>query len=778
VASGFFAYPSFPTHLGETIGAAIDDARQYHAIETLRNWKELDIPGRFISTEILRGIDASDFLVADITSINFNVTYEIGYAIGLGKRILIVRNEAFAKSEDEKIKRLGIFDSLGYQSYENSKELAVHIRSLRDLAPHSLNIAQNRASPIYVTKPRYQTDYAIRLLARLKKTGFDFRSFDPTEQPRLSASEAIQQVSASYGVLIYLVPAAMDDAWTHNIRAAFLAGLAQGMGRITKIIQEGEDPVPLDYRDFALPIKHPTAIDTAVADFAGEVTERMQGSDQNDDITEQSVLEQVSFGASSAENEIKELAGYYLPTDDFRRALRGEVRLIVGRKGSGKSAVFFRVRDKVSSSRTTVVLALKPDGYQLVKLKERVLVALDQGSSEHTVTAFWQCVLLLEIARAALVKDKPSFKHDSTLYESYRDLESKFKAYGYEVDQGDFAERISALVYRIEARFLEGSLSEEARVLTSPEVTRIIYDEDISPLQEALVEFLKLKDYVWVLFDNIDKGWTPTGIDALDVMILRALIEASRKIERSFLERNIEVHTLTFLRNDVYELLLDSTADRGKEQKVLVDWRDIDALKELIKLRLRSSLEDKSASFEDLWMRICVRHVDGEDSARYLIDRCLMRPRYLLDLLNQVRGVALTLGHEKITAEDIKKGVEFFSSDVVQDTDLELRDMFPEQAGVLYAFIGSDYKLSDDDARLALLMAGIPEGNIEGIMRLLLWFGFFGVDDENYDPRFIYNFQYNVKTFGAYVRKRVSDGALLSINPAFWSALDIKKTSM
>src|SRR3546814_4525223 len=93
-----------------------------------------------------------------------------------------------------------------------------------------------------------------------------------------------------------------------------------------------------------------------------------------------------------------------------------------------------------------------------------------------------------------------------------------------------------------------------------------------------------------------------------------------------------------FLRNDVYELLLDRTADRGKEQKVLVDWRDPEALKQVVALRISASLGEGLSSLDELWPRIAVRHIHGEDSYQYIVDRCLMRPRYLLDLLKHARS--------------------------------------------------------------------------------------------------------------------------------------------
>src|SRR3546814_11064399 len=103
-------------------------------------------------------------------------------------------------------------------------------------------------------------------------------------------------------------------------------------------------------------------IDEAIADLAGEVIQKFSEVDRSSESTDESILAKVHFGASSAENEITDLADYYLATDEFRRALQGAARLVVGRKGSGKSAVFFRVRDKISSSRRNICLALKTAG--------------------------------------------------------------------------------------------------------------------------------------------------------------------------------------------------------------------------------------------------------------------------------------------------------------------------------------------------------------------------------------------------------------------------------
>ncbi|MGI8734584.1 MAG: hypothetical protein ACR2LM_14930 [Pyrinomonadaceae bacterium] len=72
----------------------------------LTSWEENDIPGRFIVEPILSKIEEGNILIADITRLNFNVVFEIGYAIGCSKRVALIKNSAITGS-DELIRQIG-----------------------------------------------------------------------------------------------------------------------------------------------------------------------------------------------------------------------------------------------------------------------------------------------------------------------------------------------------------------------------------------------------------------------------------------------------------------------------------------------------------------------------------------------------------------------------------------------------------------------------------------------------------------------------------------------
>src|SRR5205807_1729173 len=112
------------------------------------------------------------------------------------------------------------------------------------------------------------------------------------------------------------------------------------------------------------------------------------------------------------------------------------------------------------------------------------------------------------------------------------------------------------------------------------------------------------KTGLWVLFDNLDKGWSAQGVTEDDLILIRSLLDASRKLEQGLQAKDIDCHTIIFLRNDIYSLLVGATPDRGKEIRASLDWSDSELLREMLKRRLVFNGLDRKASFEQLWRMI------------------------------------------------------------------------------------------------------------------------------------------------------------------------------
>ena len=164
----FVAYPSEPWELSSTIRAAVKLANSEAGEARYETWEHADIAGRLLAPQILSGIETAPVLVADVTRLNFNVTYEIGYAIGAKKRVRLVRNSTIT-SDDALVLSTGIFDTLGHDKYASSEDLAEILLSSFDLLPLKTEEELDTKAPVYLLECPVRTPEIVRIVARVKK---------------------------------------------------------------------------------------------------------------------------------------------------------------------------------------------------------------------------------------------------------------------------------------------------------------------------------------------------------------------------------------------------------------------------------------------------------------------------------------------------------------------------------------------------------------------------------------------------------------------------------
>lgn len=70
----------------EDIRLAVKQINESKNIE-ITTWEDLAIGGKYIIKGILDAIDRCDLFICDLTYLNFNVLYELGYAISKQKNL-------------------------------------------------------------------------------------------------------------------------------------------------------------------------------------------------------------------------------------------------------------------------------------------------------------------------------------------------------------------------------------------------------------------------------------------------------------------------------------------------------------------------------------------------------------------------------------------------------------------------------------------------------------------------------------------------------------------
>ena len=161
---------------------------------------------------------------------------------------------------------------------------------------------------------------------------------------------------------------------------------------------------------------------------------------------------------------------------------------------------------------------------------------------------------MLEICRKILEKDQNRHRYDHSLSEKYENLATLYHA-ERNAGEGDFSERLLVLSDELIKMYQNKYGIAQGKRLTTDEVTGLLHATTISKLKLALSDYLCHKEQVLVLFDNLDKGWSYRGIESGDILILRCLIDASRKVQREMRKIGIQISCVVFIQNDIYQLL-------------------------------------------------------------------------------------------------------------------------------------------------------------------------------------------------------------------------------
>jgi hypothetical protein len=766
-ARALFLYPSRPDTIASTIEAGVGVLRKRFATDTWTTWKEFKVTGQLVFCEICKRMRGADVIVADVTTLNFNLLFEIGVALGLGIPVIPIRDTSIVTNTDDFV-ALGLLDTIGFADFRNSDDIATRVGAALDtpgVTVPSLEI--NREVPLYVVRGHVKTEGDLRIFSTLKGSALRFRMWDPEETPRISLYDVQKNVASSMAVLVHLMSSNRAGANVHNARCALVAGLAMASGKQVLMLQEEHTAQPIDYRDLVFSYTNVGKVPKLLEDFIRGLITSLQDSTIGQTKTPPRFLERINLGDIAAENEIVPLRSYFVRTAQFSEARRGTARIVVGRKGAGKTALFYGLRDSIPRGHGHIVLDLKPEGHQFTKLREVVLSRLTLGLQEHTLTAFWNYILLCELAERVREADYSWAERDERRHQRYTAAMAEYSRQ-VPADVGDFSERLARQVDRLEQRF---SPHVGAEQLTGGALTEMLFSGEIRALDDALAPYLQEKDAVWILVDNLDKGWPTRGARSEDILILRTLLEATRKLQRQFDQREVEFHSLVFLRNDIYDHLLVQTPDKGKETSIALYWDDEDTFREIVRQRMASStgLDD---DFPRLWGRAFTAAVGAKESFHYMTERTLMRPRDLLTFVNRAVGVAINRGHEQVTEDDILKAEESYSEDMLINTVFELKDVYPESMDALYKLAGAPTVLDHNDITNRLNVALQGKLPTEEFIEILLWFGFLGVAVEGHQPMYSYQVRYNIDKLLAAVDGRAGRYV---IHPAFHHALEIAK---
>lgn len=364
-------------------------------------------------------------------------------------------------------------------------------------------------------------------------------------------------------------------------------------------------------------------------------------------------LNDINWGADSAEND-PHLLEYFQYSAAFTRLSQKQKQLVVGRKGSGKSALRQKLTEHFSSQDETFVIAISPT-FNVIRsiLNDRALVENfgDEVFFQHT----WLRQILLDCLVAVGHKAKGSYATDSMAF-------ARKVADELNRTSKDLLENISDVLTKVRAKV--GNLGEFG-IQLEKELRNIA---DVDALEHHLTEISKKGAKFVVIFDDLDQGWDNSKLsNDLILGLLRAAMILNGKIENLF--------PMIFLREDVYTLLMPLTQHADKYRNIEpIKW-GIEELMNLLADRINFNRKQFGLGPEDQpFHSVFPVSVGTTHTDNWLFERTLARPRELLQL---ARIYTESLSGEEPSDSALKQAEVGYSSWKLSDLCSEYSNQYP-----------------------------------------------------------------------------------------------------
>lgn len=794
-ATGFFAYPSIPKDRSEIMEKAVSIVNREKSRTKFRvvSWASMSKRSARIISNILEEIEMAQIFIADISGLNYNVLFEVGFAFGRKKKLILFIQGFSSRERKDDLIELELINGLYINTYQNSEELAeLILNNIGDCQPeilkYGVNLTENPNQNMGLFLKGYANhEIGLSALKAFKECFNKVNVDDWVEDSEQNLRWYVTEIVKSSGIAALFVDAKWDNSKKINARFSFLCGLAAALDKRVLMIGLPEFNTPLDYKDILTIPKTALLAETETKKYfqscgislsptVQELTPDI-GKDENannlsnfNEFDKQLVLLDINIGNSIAENEEEELSEYFIRTGPYMKALNATQAVIVGSKGSGKTANFFRLRDDFKRHPKNIVCEIKPSDYKMERFLNAIR-SLDQanGLEGHIIENVWKTIIYCEVIGIFSNELK-----ERLVVVGQTDNEQKLVA---------FAKKHSDLIncpFEKKLEIASKWLEEES--FDADNFSKKIHDGFLSEARRVLLPLITKRSKAIILLDNLDKAWAVDSDLDLQAKVVLNLLGINRRLKSDF---EIEVSLLVFLRRNIFEYILNRFArepDKLITESLELIWDDGEMLLRVLEERFKKVITrwGGTGPNQEVWSTFFCHEVEGVPIKIWLYQHIMPRPRDLIHFVQKAIEWAINRGHTEIQEVDLLAAQKSYSAFALEQIIAEYKAEEPWIVETLRMFTGALCHITYDDLEALLYQTITSEIEITRAVIFLVSVGFLGVkiDDTEDVFEFVTDLQ-SSRTLASLVknsshRKRF----VFKIHPVFYNHLRIRVNSL
>lgn len=378
-------------------------------------------------------------------------------------------------------------------------------------------------------------------------------------------------------------------------------------------------------------------------------------------------FEQLSFGQDVSEQD-PNLSKYFIATDTYRKAKTGQKSVIIGPKGSGKSAILHALSELPEPDLRWHCIVITPETFATSVLQRFLHDSEATGEEQEAFASAWIFTILFEVFTRVCDKASGSSKKSLKRIEQFLLSHAEYRDCDLFTR---FVQRLAS-IEKIKIGPFEISVKtrELQRLYSLEEVYSLIPD-----LRSALQED------VLVLIDELDQGWDNTEHSN---RFVASLMRAAIRVQ----SLDLRIRVIAFLRSEIFDIVKDSLdqLDKLRSGIEILRW-DRNSLAGVLIRRVAFSmnvtLEDVDLAFINTIFPEAAGGLSGFD---YLLSRTTMRPREVLQFARLAHQKACESHSSAITRNALLRAEEEFSYWKVEHLCSEYRAIFPKIGDLLATF--------------------------------------------------------------------------------------------
>jgi len=666
----FFAYESNHPDNQDAIRKAAEEYDKYQKTFHIQRWEDLSINGHVIGTKVMEAIDSCEIFACDLTYLNHNVFFELGYAIAKEKPLDIFLNGT-VKNAKQNYSDMEILRNIGYTNFSNSREIVDEFRKknnrksvlITELIPNfdSLQETDN----IFFINTKFKNQAGIELDNFFMNVGEPYITNDPAEIEYQPLRWFLTTIKQSRIVILHMLGSDKIDYQTCNAKYSLYAGIAYGLNKKLLLLAPAPFKAPIDYTDILKTYYNSSDCIEFLRYWLDEQKKQVEiPSTNNQQDAHDLNLLKLGIGVGIAEKEKDELSKCFVETVAYTKIVNSSTLIIVGRKGSGKTEIFLKMQEDIEEKRTVFTIIIKPDSIEMLENVELSDLFANPRSKKAFLQTVWKFVIFSKLFYEIYKK--------RTFLDINDRLKDKIER-TYNENNDLFNLNFYAMVVHLCKKMGAFYMLHDPSVLES-------INHGLNPIIDLCNMYFKDKKYqiINILADNLDTGWDSKNNLSLQAAMILELIEVSETIKNNF--SNTKVNLKLFLRKDIYNYILRSAreADKIQLEHYEIDWEKFpEQLKSVLEQRFLYVLNESHKNIEKVWKEYFnfkgIRHPFD-----IIVEKVVKRPRDIICFVSRLFESAINNNRACVEDEDLIYATNEYTKFLYSNLIGEFKAEFPE----------------------------------------------------------------------------------------------------